>query len=209
MRTLLFPILSLCLLTNVLTAQEVSQAELRLRETLKNTLLQLRASESEKSTLLAEKTTLTADKTNLESRVTAFTKQAIADKETNDSLVANLNTQAQQRDKEIVTLRESLVKWKAAYTKTAATGSASETERTKLAARVVVLDRIVADHRTKNAEMYQLGTDILNRYEKFGLGTALTAREPFVGLTRVKFENLIQDYSDKLSDSKIKVESLE
>ena len=35
-------------------------------------------------------------------------------------------------------------------------------------------------------------------------GEALTAREPFVGVTRVKFENLIQDYQDKLADQKIK-----
>jgi hypothetical protein len=44
----------------------------------------------------------------------------------------------------------------------------------------------------------------LDRYEKFGLGDALTAREPFVGLTKVKFQNLVQDYQDKLSDQKVK-----
>jgi hypothetical protein len=49
-----------------------------------------------------------------------------------------------------------------------------------------------------------LGKEILERYEKFGLGTALTAREPFVGTTRVRLQNLVQEYSDKLSEQRIK-----
>jgi hypothetical protein len=65
---------------------------------------------------------------------------------------------------------------------------------------------VVADQRTKNAQMYQIGLEVLSRYERFGLGDALTVREPFIGVTRVKFENLIQDYSDKLADAKIKPE---
>jgi chromosome segregation ATPase len=57
-------------------------------------------------------------------------------------------------------------------------------------------------HERKNREMYKLGTEILDRYKNFGLGTALLAREPFVGSMRVKFQNYIQDYGDKLADQK-------
>ncbi len=46
--------------------------------------------------------------------------------------------------------------------------------------------------------------DILTRYEKFGLGDALTAREPFTGITRVKLQSLFEDYQDKLVDQRIK-----
>jgi hypothetical protein len=52
--------------------------------------------------------------------------------------------------------------------------------------------------------MFKVGSEILTRFEKFGLGTAITAREPFIGLTRVKLQNLMQDYADKLADQKIK-----
>ena len=75
-----------------------------------------------------------------------------------------------------------------------------------LAADAIVLTRTVADQKTKNAEMYKLGRDILLRYEKFGLGEALGAREPFVGTTRVKLESFVQDFQDKLTDQKIKAE---
>jgi hypothetical protein len=49
-----------------------------------------------------------------------------------------------------------------------------------------------------------LSNEILTRYEKFSLGEALAAREPFIGLTRVKLENLTQDYSDKISKQQAK-----
>jgi hypothetical protein len=51
--------------------------------------------------------------------------------------------------------------------------------------------------------MYKLGLEILGRYEKFGLGTALLAREPFVRNMKVKFENYVQDYGDKLDAQRI------
>ena len=62
----------------------------------------------------------------------------------------------------------------------------------------------MADQQTKNDAMFKLGNEILKRYERFGLGDALTRREPFVGTTRVKFQNLIQDYTDKVADQRIK-----
>jgi hypothetical protein len=52
--------------------------------------------------------------------------------------------------------------------------------------------------------MYRLGNEVLDRYAQFGLGTALAAREPFVGITKVKFQNLVQDYQNKLTDQTIR-----
>jgi hypothetical protein len=62
----------------------------------------------------------------------------------------------------------------------------------------------VADQRTRNAAMFQTANEILTRYERFGLGEALAAKEPFVGVTRVKLENQVQDYEDKLAAERIK-----
>ena len=77
-------------------------------------------------------------------------------------------------------------------------------ERAKLAADVIVLNRTTADQKTKNAEMFKLGREILLRYEKFGLGDVIGAKEPFVGTARVKLETYVQDFQDKLTDQKIK-----
>ena len=58
------------------------------------------------------------------------------------------------------------------------------------------------DLETKNTNLFQIGSEILTRYEKFGLGEALAAKEPFVGTTRVKLENQVQGYEDKLLNQK-------
>ena len=46
--------------------------------------------------------------------------------------------------------------------------------------------------------------EILSRYEKFGLGTALTAREPFTGITRARLQSLVDEYDEKISAQRIK-----
>jgi hypothetical protein len=44
----------------------------------------------------------------------------------------------------------------------------------------------------------------LKRYQHYGLGDAITAKEPFSGIAKVKLENYVQDKSDALADQKIK-----
>ncbi len=184
--------------------QQADPAITRLRETLKNTMLQLRTAQTDLATAQSDKTTLEAEKQTLTDQVAALTKQAIADKDQNDKTAADFTAKVTAQEAQIAAQKEAIAKWKIALEKMTATAQTTEAARAKAVARGIVLDREVADQRRKNAEMYKIGMQVLTRYEKFGLGDALTAREPFVGLTRVKFENLVQDYSDKLQDQRIK-----
>jgi hypothetical protein len=179
-------------------------AEEKLRQSLRATMLQLRNAETERANLQAAKTELEAKNKMLEEQVASMSKQAAANQAEADKTIADLKTKVEERDREIGTLRVSLDKWKVDHEKISDLARTKEGQRVKLTERVIVLERQVADQQRRNAAMYKLGIEILDRYEKFGLGTALTAREPFVGLTRVKFENLIQDYGDKLADERIK-----
>jgi chromosome segregation ATPase len=185
-------------------ADAPSPAETRMRESLRNTMLQLRTSETERATLQAAQAESEQKNTVLTAQVEALTKRLAADKEAADKSIAELKAIVDERDTEVVRLNESLEKWKASQKQATALANATEAQRARLAANVIVLERRVADQQTKNAAMFKIGNEILARYEKFGLGDALTAREPFVGITRVKFENLMQDYQDKLADEKIK-----
>ena len=82
----------------------------------------------------------------------------------------------------------------------------TEAERARLAGENIQLKRTVADQRTRNAKMHEIGTEILSRYEKFGLGTAITAREPFVGITRARLEALAEDYGGQLAAQDIRMD---
>ena len=181
-----------------------SAAEVKLREGLKNTMLQLRAVQTEKAALEASKAELEAKVAALTEQVETMGKQLASDKETSDKRVADLTERLVTRGNEAMHFQQDLDKSNAAYKQAADLAAKKESERAKLASEKIVLERKVADQQVKNAAMFKIGTEVLDRYAKFGLGTAVTAREPFVGLTRVKLQNLVQDYGDKLVDQKIK-----
>jgi len=195
---------SLWVTTSVHAADAAGAAEAKLRESLRATMLQLRNAEAERANLQAGKTEIEAKNKELSEKVDAMAKQAAVNQTEADKAIAELKTKVDERDREIGELRVTLEKWKVDHKAISDLARAKEAQRAKLAEKAIVLDRQVAEQQRKNAAMYQLGVEVLDRYEKFGLGTALTAREPFVGLTRVKFENLIQDYGDKLADERIK-----
>jgi chromosome segregation ATPase len=138
-----------------------------------------------------------------------------------DALTTQINDLAHPADKNIAALHQAvdalkaqnpdladaldqygadIQSWVTGYNEYAQLENATEAQRAKLAACDVVLRRTVADRETKNLALYQLANEILTRYEKFGLGDALLAKEPFIGVSRVKLENLVQDYKDKLRD---------
>lgn len=135
--------------------------EAKMRENLRNTLLQLRDAQQKVNTMTISLEQAEKDKTDLKKQIEDLKVKMEAEKK------------------------------------------AAEKERIKLNTQIALLQRKVNDHETKNVEMAKLAQEILTRYEKFGLGDALTAREPFIGTTRVKIENYVQDFKDKIDDQKI------
>ena len=59
-------------------------------------------------------------------------------------------------------------------------------------------DELLMLGRQRNAELMALGREILARYRSKGLGDVVIGSEPFVQASRVRLENLVQDYEDKL-----------
>jgi predicted nucleic acid-binding Zn-ribbon protein len=202
---LILPGLLLLLATGSLNAADPSKnTELKLREALKSMALQLRDSESARATLQATETDSEQKIATLTTQLETLTKQSAADKEAGDKAVDDLKVQLAARDSQIEVAKRSIQSLETELKKVTDIARTKEAQRAKLDAEAIVLRRRVADQQVKNAAMYKIGTEILTRYEKFGLGEALTAREPFVGTTRVKLETLVQDYSDNLADQKIK-----
>ncbi len=59
--------------------------------------------------------------------------------------------------------------------------------------------------RTQNAALYELGSELLGRYEHKGLAEVLAAQEPFIQTARVTLENTKAQYQDKLDAARLKV----
>jgi hypothetical protein len=185
-------------------ADQGNTVEERLRGQLRSTMLQLRDAQNQVATLQSAQAESEKDKKALSDRVDELTKQSAADKDAATKTIADLNGKVTDQTSLINQMKDALEKWKEAYNKAVEVAHTKEAQRAKFESQVTVLQRRVEDDENKNIALYKLGKEVLNRYEKFGLGTAITAREPFVGTTRVKLENLVQDYSDKLMDQTIK-----
>lgn len=185
----------------------MSALEQKLRESLRNTMIQLRDSNAKLATAQSAQADDEAKIADLQMQLEALTKKSTSEKKVADQTIDDLKTKLATDDLQIAHLSESLGKWKLGYAKMAEYAKQTEGKRAELASKIVLLDRRIADQQVKNAEMYRLGNEVLDRYAKFGLGTAISAREPFVGITKVKFQTLVQDYENKLTDQTIKHET--
>ena len=182
----------------------------RMRETLRNTMLQLNDAQNQIATLQAAQAQSDKDKADLQAKLDAangqlkaLAQQAAADRDTAAKQITALNDETAAQKKQIAAYTAALAQWKVAYNQMSALAKNKEEKRAQLAADKIILQRLVDDRELKNAQLYKTGTEILDRYEKFSLGEALTAKEPFVGATRVRLQTLVQDYRDKLLDERI------
>lgn len=194
-----------------LAAADGPDPSVKLREQLRSTLLQLRTAQTENANLQAAQAAADAKAKELETKLTAADARATKlTKDLNDSKadaernIATLNNKLADREKRIAQFTEALENWKSGYQKAAEVARAKEDERAKLAAEVASLKQTVADRETKNVALFNLSIEILDRFEKYALGKALGAREPFVGNMRVKVESLVEDYKDRILDQRLR-----
>lgn len=197
------------LLSCTLFAAPPADPNQRLRDTLKNTMLQLRAVETERAGLQAAHLVdeakikeLNARVEDLNRKIAKITKDAIDEQEAAKKEIQGLKTKQEAQSTQIAQLQEALEKWKAGYNDVVKIAREREALRAKAVSKAVLDERRLAERERQNLELYVTGREILDRLAGISLGTALTAREPFVGTTRVKLQNLVQDYGDRLQDNK-------
>ena len=201
-------LLSLVMLSTMavpyLRADDAKSGEDRLRQSLRDTMLQLRQAQTDLANLQATQAAQADDEKALKDQVALLTKHSAEDRSAAEKTIEALKTKQASEAAEITRLNGVLAEWKAAGEKLNAAIRASETEKAKAVADATMLDRKVEDLKAKNAELYRLGKEILKRYQNFTLGDQFQAREPFIGTTRVYLENLIQDTDDQLQAQKAK-----
>jgi chromosome segregation ATPase len=193
-RIFLFLLIVVAVSLRPVSAQEATEAEIKLRENLRNTMIQLRDAQGKIAALEGTQLQNEQKIKSLESELEKTKRKASDEGQAATARIEALETDVAQQDERNAKQVEALGKWKKAFDQLSAAAQTTESKRVELAGKVVVLQRKVDEQKQTN----------WNLYKKFGLGDALLAREPFVGTTRVKFQNLIQDYSDQLTDNRIR-----
>jgi septal ring factor EnvC (AmiA/AmiB activator) len=206
------PLLLLALLTlaaglSKADDSEPSATETRLRAALRDTVLQLRDAQNQIVTLQTAQAQSDKDNADLKAKVDALegevkslTDQAAANKASSEKAIADLNSQVSDLTGQNDRLNDAVKQWKNAYDQASQLATGEEAERARLAQQAAQLQRLVEDREQKNIALFKLGNEILTRYDQFSLGEALGAKEPFVGVARIKLETLVQDYRYKLQD---------
>jgi uncharacterized protein YecA (UPF0149 family) len=200
----------LFVLTGFLQAQEPADPALKLRAQLREVMLQLRAAQTATANAQAEKIAADQEVTELgeknkalETRIATLIKQTATDKTANEKSFGALEAKLADRETRLVQFQEALEKWKAGYQKAAEVARTKEDERAKVSSDLTSTKLTLADRERKNIALFNTANEILDRFENYALGKALAAREPFIGTTRVKVENLVQGYKDKILDNRI------
>lgn len=187
-------------------ADKVDPAMQKMRDMVRNSMIQLRDANAKLATAQAAQAEAEDKVKELQGNLEELTKKSASERKTANETIDDLRTKLANSELINNHLTESLTKWKQGYAKLADYAKATEGKRAEFASKCILLERRIADQQVRNAEMYRLANEVLDRYAQFGLGTAISAREPFVGITKVKFQNLVQDYQNKLTDQTIRPE---
>jgi hypothetical protein len=202
MKTLIVSAISLLVAVSLVRGGDDDSTE-KFRQALRDTMLKLRDAQNQLASAQAAQYAAEAKAQEFEGKSQSLAKEIAAERDTSAHLISNLRKDLSEREATIAVQEATLAKWKKSYEHVGKLAVKREIQRRELEAKSLALERKVQDQQVKNIEMYKASMATLDRYEKFGLGDALLAREPFTSAQRVKFQNLIQDFSDQLADARI------
>jgi colicin import membrane protein len=95
-----------------------------------------------------------------------------------------------------------LMQLRGAYDELLKLARASEADRQVLAKDVALKKTAVSQCEDKNHQLYDIGLEVLQAYEKVDVNTIWSMRQPFAAQSRVKYETVAQEYGDKLYQGK-------
>jgi hypothetical protein len=171
----------LCLSAHAAGAQ--SSLEDKLRDQLRSVVTQLRTLQDQQAMLLAQKVAAEQERDALRKEVETLRARAGA-------------SQGDARAR--AALQASVAQYKSVAAQAAETVRAKEAERARIEATLAGRTALLEACMAKNGELYRVGVEILDAYRGYTLGDAARASEPVLGLYRVKLENLVQAYDDRL-----------
>ena len=117
--------------------------------------------------------------------------------------------QAQQRDnasltQQLAQAQQALAALRQEHESTLATLKANEGDNRQLKAANAGQRGQIADCEHKNLLLYQADTELLEKYKNKNAWDALAQKEPFTGIEKVRIDNVLQEYRDKLAADRVK-----
>jgi colicin import membrane protein len=134
--------------------------------------------------------------------------QLAAERQARETASASSQQLRQQAQATTEKASAQIAQYRNAYDELLKMARASEAERQRLATEATTQRTALTQCEAKNTQLYAVGQEILKAYETMDVGSVLASRQPFAAQSRVKFEQIAQQYGDKLYDSKFDVRAV-
>lgn len=192
----------LMLATGAVCAQQGQSMEERLRNQLRTTTTQLQEAQNELAVLKSGKASSVASAKNAPAADDSVKKELA---EARSQLAAERRAREKNHDTIQAALDKSngqSAQYRNAYEELLKLARAAETERQRLAQEAKTQQVEIAQCEAKNTQLYAVGQEILQAYETMDIGTIMSVRQPFAAQSRVKYEQIAQQYGDKLYEGR-------
>lgn len=200
----------------VLAQPQANSMEERLRAQLRVTTSQLQQAQNELAVLKAGAAPAAAPTSTAAGPDVAELKKALSRAESQLSVERQGRVQAVEEGQQLRSQAQATTdkanalvgQFRNAYDELLKMARVSEAERQRLAAESTAQHAVVAQCEAKNTQLYAVGQEILHAYETVDLGSVLLSRQPFAAQSRVKYEQLAQQYGDKLYEGRFDARSV-
>ncbi|PIF73650.1 hypothetical protein CLU95_0748 [Variovorax sp. 54] len=217
----IFPALALAALAATAGVAQAQQAqgasmEERLRAQLRTTTTQLQQAQNELAALKAGQPAgkapgaapVAPELETLKKELAASQAQLASERHARGQASAGnaqLREQAQAASEKA---GAQIAQFRGAYDELLKMSRASEAERQRLAGEAALQRTALTQCEAKNTQLYAVGQEVLRAYETMDVGSVLASRQPFAAQSRVKYEQIAQQYGDKLYESRFDVRAV-
>ncbi len=191
--------LSVVVLAGLSARAEDTDSTERLKAALRKVTSELRAEQDQNAALSVKQAHDAQAVSDLTAQVDALRKKNDVLQKQSDTAAAEAQSNASQ----LAQTQSALDQWKDAYQKAAETARARDAAAKSFEVQSNGLSRRVDLCEGKNAELYATGKEILDKLDSDDFAASLVRHEPFTGIARVKLDNIVQDYQDKLRDQRL------
>ena len=179
--------------------------EAQLRAALQQATSQIATLEGQVANMQAEQAPDQAQIAALQAQVQTLKQQA-----GQGDTSAEIAAQKTVSERQVAALNEKLSAQQAelgkavmAYNRAAMIANANAAANQQLAAQLRALHTRNDTCQTKNAALYRIGNQILDAFAHKDDLWGTIAKEPFIGIERVKLQNIVQKDQDKLDDNQV------
>lgn len=176
--------------------------EERLRNQLRITTSQLQDAQSELATLKAGHAPVAAGAPAAAAPDVEALKKELASSKAQLAEERRKRSKSESTEAALKQANDQATQYKNAYDQMLKLARTSEAERQRLSSDAGFKKDALAQCEAKNVKLYAQGQEILHAYETVDVKTVLSSREPFATKSRVAYDQIAQEFGDKLYEGK-------